>query len=196
MRWFAGLAGAIGLGACGGGGDDTSPRPELEVCDDGEDNDGDSLVDCDDTQDCGGIHCQNTGDDDDDTTPTEPATIEILFDETSCCDFTFTSEDCPSKTIGTFSVLNRSLEDDGDFDVSCDLVGPGLSAIKWQPEDASSKQAFVVASPIYANNQVEVTGYFDCVGTIDTEFTTACNITANVGSETAVLDFEITGTPN
>jgi hypothetical protein len=187
-RW--GWVALAGLGwACSG--DDGTPRPDPEICDDGLDNDGDGAVDCDDTN-CGGIHCQDQGDDDDDAV--EPELVEILLDEDDCCDFTFGSADCPQKEIGTFSIINRSTEVEGNFDVSCDVVGPDLAPIEWQVVGGSNQVPYLVNLPLPVETTVQIQAYFVCSPGLEQDFDTTCHISAEVDSKKVELDHDIHAT--
>jgi hypothetical protein len=195
MRGIAGWVGLgwiVGAGACSG--EPPPARPELELCDDGIDNDGDSLVDCDDVADCGGLACRDTdvGDDDDD----EPALVEILFDEAECCNFDYSSSDCPQKDIGTFSVINRLTDEEALLDVFCDRVGPEVDAvIQWKPEGPSQPRPTVANAPIAAESSVNMVGVFVCATGVNQTFTTECTIYVEAGEsgEEAEYVFTIEG---
>src|SRR5262245_59636238 len=96
------LSGALGTGCSG---DTTDPgRPPPEICDDGIDNADDGLIDCDDTEACGGLQCITNTIDTDTTVPLDPA--EIIFSAADCCNFTYGQGDCPL-LVGTFQAANR-----------------------------------------------------------------------------------------
>ncbi|MEM6931381.1 MAG: hypothetical protein AAF602_30905, partial [Myxococcota bacterium] len=76
-------------------------RPDPEICDDGIDNDGDGLVDCDD-ESCGGINCQRQD------TGFEEAPVEIVISQSRCCDFTFNDQNCDGRLAGTIDIVNRT----------------------------------------------------------------------------------------
>lgn len=193
--WVTARCGALlGLGSLTGAcsGEPPPVRQDPEICDDGIDNDNDGDIDCDDSN-CGGLPCQNQGDDDDDVAPPPPL-VEILFDAAECCDFDFTSSSCPSTTIGTFSVVNRSKTEDGEVDASCNAVGPEtFAAIRWQVAGGNIS-AFLVNAPVLADSQITVTALYYCGGGIDQTFTTDCIINAAVGSKKDEYEFQITGT--
>ena len=168
--------------------DDTLLRPE--TCDDGVDNNDNGLVDCDDTAFCGGLACQDNTDTDDTDLP--PPDLEIVFDPSGCCDFEFTTGDCP-KAIGTFGVRNASLDIDAEIDTSCDLVGGG-SVIQWQIQGGAAPAAFIVNAPLYTESSATIEGFFNCG--VNQTFTTHCRIKIEdlEGGETAEYEFDITGT--
>jgi hypothetical protein len=188
-RW--GWMALAGLGwACSG--DDGTVRPDPEICDDEIDNDGNGLIDCEDSSACGGIHCQQTGDDDDDTAESE--LVEIVLDDDTCCDFTFGAADCPQKEIGTFSIINRSPDVEGNFDVSCDTVGPNLAPIEWQVAGGSNQVPYLVNLPLAPNATVEIQGYFVCTPGLEVDFTTTCHISAEVEGVKDELDHDVHAT--
>lgn len=195
MRWPAnGGVGAVvavlALAACSG--EPAPTRQDPEICDDGIDNDKDGDIDCDDTN-CGGLPCQQQGDDDDDTTE-PPPDIEFLYDAEACCNFDFSSADCPSKTIGTIAVINRSKKDSAEVDASCTAVGPDVfTAIRWQAPGASTV-AFLVNAIVEPETQIELTAIYQCGGGIDQTFTTDCILTAELPDLSDDLEIEVTGT--
>jgi hypothetical protein len=173
-------------------GDDGTVRPDPEVCDDELDNDGDGLVDCDDSNDCGGIHCQQQGDDDDDTGTL--VLVEILLEEDDCCDFTFGQADCPQKEIGTFSIINRSPDVEGTFNVSCDVVGVDMAPIEWQVVGGSNQVPYLVNLPLAPDTTVQIQGFFVCIPGLDQSFTTTCHISAEVEGARDELDHDVQAT--
>jgi hypothetical protein len=175
------------LAACSGTDGDTFTRPE--VCDDGVDNNGNGLVDCDDASFCGGLQCQAPDTDVDTDEPLPP--LEISYTAAECCDFTFTTSECP-KSIGTFGMIDRG-EDDAVIDVSCDLVN-SEAAVQWQVQGGSDAPTpFIVDTPVYAGSSVTIEGFFNCA--VPGEFTTHCRANIETDEDRAEIEFDITGTP-
>jgi hypothetical protein len=177
MRCIAGWGlGWAAFGWAGCSGEPPVERPDLEVCDDGIDNDGDGQVDCDDVGDCGGLACRDTnvGDDDDDT---EPPMVEIVFDETECCSFDFAPSDCPQKEIGTFRVTNRMEDEDALLDVFCDRIGPNSEpVIQWKSEGSNQARPTVANATIAPGTSATMVGVFVCAAGVTQTFTSECNI--------------------
>jgi hypothetical protein len=169
-------------------------RPDPEICDDGADNDGDGLVDCDDKSDCGGIACRTTY-----TTDTAPdlPDAEVLFNEDDCCDFTYSSADCPQLEIGSITFINRSGSEDGQIDVSCNDVGPNsVPAIQWAPQGSTHPSQFIINAPIYAGETVVMDAYFVCGGGVNFDFTTQCVSDIEVGVAKDTYDWTLSATVN
>ena len=169
------------LAASCSGDDGQEPIPP-EICDDGIDNDGDGLVDCDDEA-CGGLACRDPGDDDDDTGTEPPPVVEILFDPTDCCDFTFTVPNDCQKVVGSFSIINRSETEDGLIKtLTCDIPQGGTqAAILFQLDDSTQKFPFVANAELDRNSQVDVTLWYDCF--TNDSFELPCRVKAEVGEE-------------
>jgi hypothetical protein len=177
------------LGSCSG--EETGPRPDPEICDDEIDNDGDGDVDCDDTE-CGGLPCLNRGDDDDDTGTTEPPPpVEVQYDPESCCDFEYAVSTCgQAQAIGTLSFINRTEDEAGDYDISCDQVG-GAFAIKFAVTGQGQPQPFLSGRPIDAGEQVSIDVIFAC--NVNQTFTVDCNAKVEAGPYEDIVPFSITG---
>lgn len=185
MRWWMLAAAAVTV-SCSG----TETEPEgREICGDDIDNNGNGLVDCDDTKYCGGLQClpTTTGDDDDDTT--ELPVVEI-DDPGGNVFFTFTAGGCP-QLVKTYHVVNRSDDTDGVVDASCDWLDT-TSVFRWVPDGGTPTQ-FVVDEDLYAGTQMQLDMYFTCG--INTEFTTKCRVKGDVGGITTDIEFDVTGTP-
>jgi hypothetical protein len=171
------LSGGLATGCSG---TDTDPgRAPPEICDDGIDNDGDDLIDCDDTEACGGLQCITGTTDTDITVPLDPA--EILFDATTCCDFTFTQGDCPL-LVGTYQAANAS----------CDLIGgtPPLSFTA--PGCPNCPIPYLTNSPIDPDTTVTIEVWFECQ--VGETFTTTCHTKLDVDPFSDEREFEVTGT--
>ncbi|MEZ4235467.1 MAG: hypothetical protein R3F59_04755 [Myxococcota bacterium] len=193
MRLIGWLATAAWLAGCSG--DGPVQRPDPEICDDGIDNDGDGLVDCDDGDDCGGLACVTHGDDDD--TVTEPPEVEIVLDEDLCtgadCTFDYAGSDCPQKELGTFHVFNRTDDTDAEFQIYCNGVGPdGARVIQWKADGGQLRPtlANVIIAP---GDSLEVTAAFVCAAGINQSFDTFCNAYVNAEPYDQDLDFEMHG---
>jgi hypothetical protein len=130
------------VGACSGDDDGTTEPIGPETCDNGVDDNGNGLVDCEDSTFCGGLQCITTGDDDDDTT-TELPEVEIDFSGTSV-EFTFTPQSgtC-SQPIRTFTVVNRNEDLEAVVDANCDLINGGTAGIGFDVDGASPRQYVV-----------------------------------------------------
>jgi hypothetical protein len=181
------------VGACSGD-DDTGPEPiGPETCDNGVDDNGNGLVDCDDKAYCGGIQCIPTGDDDDDDT-TEPPEVEIDFDG-STLDFSFTPQaGICSQPIRTITVVNRNEDVEALVDANCDLVGDaGTSAIGFDI-DGQNPRAFIVDETLPAATSIEVGMIFACRG-IDEPFSTNCRIKVDLSGLVDEATFTANGTP-
>lgn len=178
------------LTACSGtGGDDTFTRPEN--CDDGVDNNDNGLVDCDDTQFCGGLQCK--GDDTHFDTDVDLPDLEIVFTAAECCDFQWQPSDCTGQSIGSFTVINRSTELDAELLTNCDYVN-GASAILWQVVGSSAgRTAFITDAPIYPESEVKIEGFFNCG--VGGNFTTDCRIKLENEDDLVQYDFTISGQP-
>ncbi|MEQ1571254.1 MAG: hypothetical protein ABMA64_36845 [Myxococcota bacterium] len=181
----------VGVGAsCSG--DPPVERKPPEVCNDGLDNDEDGAADCDDT-DCGGVNCQTAGDDDDDSASNLPL-AEVQYDPTECCTFEYTSADCPMKSIGTITFVNRSSSDDGLIDVSCNLIGGEISAIVWQLPGMPDPKPFITDELLPVNTSLTAEAFFKCGG-IQDPFTTQCIAKVAVSVLEETVEFEASGTP-
>lgn len=180
------------LGACSGS--DPVDRPDPEICDDGVDNDGDGAVDCDDSQ-CGGLPCQGIGDDDDDDTTGPPPTVEIVRNPDDCCDFLFTTEDCPSKKIGDLAIINRSVDVEGQVDAFCDRVGPESSpVIQWNVEGTAQQRVTLINAPLPPESSMTLNSLFVCATGVNQDFYVECTIFVEVGEEEAEEIFTIVAT--
>ncbi len=183
------VAGLSFVGACSG--ETPEPRPDPEICDDEIDNDGDGDVDCDDSE-CGGLPCQLVTDTDEDTGMTgPPPEAEVLFDPATCCDFEFTQMAMCTQGIGEVTFINRSLEEAGDYDISCDQLG-GSFPISFQVSSGNNPVPFLTNRPIDPEESVTVQALFVC--NISQTFTVDCNAKIEVGSEVDEVPFSITGT--
>lgn len=168
-------------------------RPPAEICDDGIDNDRDGLADCDDTDSCGGLACRTTTGYVPDTSQFLP-NADILYSVADCCDFEFNAESCPSIEIGTITMVNRASEEDGEYDVNCDLVD-GESPVQWRVEGATEPVPFVVNQKLFADDTTVVTAVFLCDAGVATTFTTTCRANLQVGdADSDEIEFEVTGT--
>jgi hypothetical protein len=191
MRLVAWLS-VVAIGGCLGG-SATGTRPDPEICDDGIDNDGDGLADCDDTDSCGGLACIGTTTTTYDTSANLP-NADIAYSPATCCDFEFGGPtDCPTKVIGTVEFFNRAYEEAGEFDISCDLVG-GESPVQWQVAGAATPEPFVVNQNLFADDSIVVSGVFVCAAGVNNTFTTTCRANIEVGANFDEVEFEITGT--
>jgi hypothetical protein len=179
------------VGACSGS-DDTEPKPlKPEICDNGEDDNGNDLVDCDDTEFCGGLACRPTGDDDDDTT-VPLADVEVDFDEDSI-DFVFTPQaGLCSVPLATVTVINRNEDVEALIDANCDLVG-GKSVIGFDLDGANAK-AFIVDEGLDAASSVDVGVIFVCQGA-NQEFSTNCRIKVDLSGLVDEAEFVVNGVP-
>lgn len=191
--WLRGQTVVFGLLLAGCSGDDNVKRPDPEICDDGEDNDKDGLVDCDDTADCGGLACRETFTTE--TGETAPPTLEIVVND-GCCDFSFGSADCPQKSIGTVSIINRDPELEGQFTASCETVGPSLQPIEWKVVGSGNQVPYLVNLPLAPESTVEVEAFFVCDAGVDQTFETVCRVVAEIeeSSEEVSVEQEVTGT--
>ena len=152
------------LTACTAGGDDTFTLLDPEVCDNGIDDNGNGLVDCDDASFCGGLVCRGDGGGGDTDTAVEQAPVEILFDESDCCDFSYGLQDCNEKRIGEFRVANRT-DSEGLIDASCEVpqgAGTDEVVVKFRNNQAGSVRDFLVNSPIDAGSETLITVFYDC----------------------------------
>jgi hypothetical protein len=177
-------------GACSG--DDGGPPPlGPETCDNEIDDNGNGLVDCDDTQFCGGLQCKPTtiGDDDDDTVLPE---IEVDFGQDTL-DFSFTPQagTC-NQPIRAITVINRSEELEALVDANCDLVD-GDTLIGFDVNGAAGR-AFIVDEPLPFGESMDVGMIFACRGR-DEAFTTICRVKADLGGLVDEVEFTVYGTP-
>ena len=104
--------------------------------------------------------------------------------------FTFTAGGCP-QLVKTCHVLNRSADQDGLVDASCDLIGT-TSVFRWVP-DGSSPVQFVVDEDLYAGTQMQLDLYFTC--DTNTEFSTKCRVKGDVGGLIDEIEFDVNGSP-
>ena len=186
-----GMLGLLLLGCSGG---DTPGRLDPEICDDDIDNNGDGLVDCEDTTACGGLVCRDPGDTDD--TDVEPEAVEIVYDPETCCDFSF---DCPGqdKSIGRFSIVNRSTELDAFVDVSCGLVGPSLTPIEFQVVGSSQQPVpFLRDADLYAETSIEIEVFFACKPGLNIDFETLCTVEVENEEDDFEKEFPIQASAN
>lgn len=176
------------LAACSGTDGDTFTRPE--VCDDEVDNNGNGLVDCDDTAFCGGLQCEAPDTDFDTDVPLPP--LEITYSVATCCDFEWAAADCP-KSIGTVGMINRG-EEDAEVDINCDLVNT-QPAVQWQVQGGSdSPTPFVVDIPLFAGSSITMEAFFNC--NVSGQFTTQCRANIETEEDRVDKEFDITGTPS
>lgn len=164
-------------------------RLDPEICDDDIDNNGDGLVDCEDETACGGLVCRDPGDTDD--TSVEPDAIEIIYDETACCDFSY---ECPGqdKSIGRFSLINHSTELDAFVDASCGLVGPSLSPIEFQVVGSSQPPVpFLRDADLYADTSIEIEVFFACKPGLNVDFDTLCQVEIENEDDDFELQFPV-----
>jgi hypothetical protein len=184
---FALVAGCFGT-------TDGETRQPPEICDDGIDNDNDGFADCDDRDSCGGLACRGTTTYVIDTAANLPI-ADVVFSAATCCDFEFGPSDCPQKEIGTIQFFNRASEDEGEVDVSCDLVDTE-SPVQWKVDGASAPVPFVTNANVFAGETVTVTGYFVCAAGVNQLFTTKCRANVEVGTDRDEIEFDVTGTPS
>jgi hypothetical protein len=173
--------------SCSGGDDDGGTRLDPEICDDGIDNNGDGLVDCEDTTSCGGLVCRDPGDDDDDTAEPTPD-VEVLRND--CCDFTFT---CPAAnvSVGQFSLINHSLENDAEFAVVCAPIG-GTSPLAFQVVGSSAApSASLRGVDLFADSTVSVEAFFACKPQLQQGFDAVCTVTAETDDDEWVTDIPV-----
>lgn len=180
------------VGACSGDDDGTTEPIGPETCDNGVDDNGNGLVDCEDSTFCGGLQCVTTGDDDDDTT-TELPEVEIDFSGTSV-EFTFTPQagTC-SQPIRTFTVVNRNEDLEAVVDANCDLINGGTAGIGFDVDGASPRQ-YVVDEPLAPATSMELGMFFACRG-INDAFTTVCRVKVDLEGITDQVEFDANGTP-
>ncbi|MCB9688047.1 MAG: hypothetical protein H6738_17735 [Alphaproteobacteria bacterium] len=186
MRWWT-MAAVAATVSCSGA---TEPEPEgREICGDEIDNNGNGLIDCEDTKYCGGLQCltTTTGDDDDDTTDLPVVEID---DPGGNVSFSFTPGGCP-QLVKTYHVVNRSDDTDGLVDASCDLLGND-SVFRFVV-DGSNPTQFVVDEDLYAGTQMQLDMYFTC-GT-NQAFTTRCRVKGDVGGIITQIEFDVSGSP-
>lgn len=180
---------AILLVACSGSSTDDTPFVGPETCDNGVDDNGNGLVDCADTDFCGGLACA-TGDDDDDDTGEPLAPVEVVYSAEDCCDFIIDTE-CP-KSLGTVGVVNRTTEE-AVLDASCDLVD-GESPIVWQIKGGDDPpEAFIVNAPVSATTELTLEAFYNCAVTHG--FVTTCRVKIDTEEEEADVEFDVTATP-
>lgn len=176
-------------GACSGG--DDGPKPlGVEICDNETDDNGNGLVDCEDTQFCGGLQCAPTtiGDDDDTVLPD----IEVDFGQNTV-DFTFTPQAGTCNVpIETITIINRSEELEALVDANCDLVD-GETLIGFDVNGANGR-AFVVDEPLPFGETMDLGMIFACRGR-DTAFSTTCRVKADLGGLVDEVEFQANGTP-
>jgi hypothetical protein len=183
------MAGAAAVTGCAGTDTDGEGRKPPEICNNEIDDDDDGLVDCDDELECGGLQCETDTTDTDIVVELDPA--EILFDPTSCCDFTFSQGDCPMM-IGTYQAANREEEIDGELDASCNLIGgePPLSfSVAGCP---NCPIPYLVNQPVDPNTTVTVEVWFDCA--VAQTFEATCLTEIDVNPYTDDREFTVTGT--
>jgi len=168
-----------------------APPPPPEICDDGIDNDEDGLVDCDDTESCGGINCQEPGGNED-TAPEPPPIVEVIYDDADCCDFSFSVPDACDVITGTFRIINRSDDDGLIKNISCETPGKGTGAILEFAVGNSQPMEFVANArlPGLSDNTVNV--WYDCF--TDQSFQVDCRAKAEVNDVESEVTWTVTGT--
>ncbi len=188
MRGFLRLTWWTVLVSCSGS---TEPTPfeEREICDDEVDNNGNGLVDCDDTEFCGGVRCvTTTGDDDDDTT--ELPLVEIDYPGADIF-FDWTTGTCPV-LVKSMIIVNRSTEEEGEVDASCDLLNGSTAALRFQI-DGGEVKTFLVDEDLAISGQMQLDMFFNCDA--DEQFTTRCRVKGTVEGVVDEIEFDVTGTP-
>jgi hypothetical protein len=154
--------------ACSGDTDDG--RKDPEICDDDIDNDDDGLIDCDDTEECGGLQCvpaeSDTG------TTVDLPDLEIVMNAKNCCNFSFSGPaDCPL-VIGTYEAINRSTEEVADLDASCDLIDGSPPFTFNTPNCPQCPAPYLTNVAVDPGETVTVEIIFNC--TIGQTFTANC----------------------
>ncbi len=120
---IAGGASMLAVGCFGGGTEDDAPLAP-EICDNEKDDNGNGLIDCDDTQFCGGpVNCPGGIADSFDTGDDGPPLLEINFNDDPDCANVFGKQDCRNKDLCNLRVVNRS-GIDADLSASCDNPNP------------------------------------------------------------------------
>jgi hypothetical protein len=128
------------------------------------------------------------------TGTTDLPVAEVVYDTSQCCDFDFSSSDCPQKDIGSLQFINRDADEVGEIDVNCDLV-EGVSPIQWRVDGAISPVPFVVNSEVAALQTLGVEAVFVCKTGIESAFKVACRADIDVGTVTDEVAFDVVGTP-
>jgi len=180
------------MAACAG--DETTVPPPPEICDDGIDNDGDGLVDCEDEASCGGLACRDPGDDDDDSGTEPPPIVEVLFNADTCCDFDFSVPGDCQKEVGAFSIINRSETIDGLIKtLTCDIPPGGTeAAILFSLDDNPQRYPFVANAELDRNSTVEVHVWYDCYA--NQSFELPCRVKAEVDDVADEVEWTTVGT--
>lgn len=188
LRFSLALITVLGVGCSG---NPPGTRPDPEICDDGIDNDGNGLIDCEDTVSCGGLACRDADTDTNDTGDPLPP-LEILIDSEDCCNFTFSNADCAGKPIGQFRIINRS-DDDGTIDVTCDLPGTGgISAVEFRMNDNQTLRQFLTDAPMRSTSDNTIYMSYDCY--TSQSFEIGCRAKATLPSDVEELGFSVRGT--
>ena len=165
-------------------------RAEREICDDGVDNDGDGLIDCDDTDSCGGIPCQGVGAD----TGGSGEPVEIVIEGRRCCDFTFNAGNCNNRSAGTLDVINRTDNDGLITSIRCERKDQIIGIpVGFRVDPLSDAKDALADVELPANSTVTVEAVFDCQ--TEDPFTVSCEAKAVVGPLGDERGFIVRGAP-
>lgn len=153
-RFLAGVA----LFACGGSDSADVGWSGFEICNNGLDDNGDGLVDCEDVA-CAGPACRLP------PTDTSPTVQGIVIEyEPGECDFRFSANDC-TMLICSIDVPNGT---DGEALVNASCENPSGGASHDNVVDLRNAQQLggrvgaLVDSPLDANDTGEIELYYDC----------------------------------
>lgn len=155
---------------------DPQPRADPEICDDGIDNNGDGLIDCDDDA-CGGIQCRE-GSGPDTGASDEP--VEIVIDNRKCCEFTFNEQNCSNLRAGTIDIVNRTDEDGAITYIRCDNTAEFGGVVSFRVLNSGETPVDILATTtVPAQSTITVEAVFDCEA--DAAFTATCEAKAAAG---------------
>ncbi|HHO51014.1 MAG TPA: hypothetical protein ENK18_09125 [Deltaproteobacteria bacterium] len=184
LRFSLTLSLSLSVG-CSGEAPGTHPEPE--ICDDGIDNNGNGLIDCEDSASCGGLVCRDNTNNTNDTGEPLPE-LEIFIDPDDCCDFTFSDADCAGKPIGQFTILNRS-DEQGTIDVTCDVPGTGISVLEIRMNDNQVLRPFLTDAPMEPTSENTIYLSYDCYA-LQT-FEVGCSAKATLPNDSEELGFSV-----
>lgn len=182
------LLAALSLSACSG----TDPGADFipaEICDNGIDDNGNGLVDCDDSAFCGGAPCLRQGGTGDTSGGGEPLVIGY---QDKMCDFLFSEADCVQQ-ICSIPVENNT-DEDGVITANCENPAKDNYevVVKFRNvQENTGRLNALSASPFEKESSTTIELFYDCFQ-LET-FTTACTIQLDADDRQEDVDFTIEG---